>query len=107
MTVAKTNPEHFDFPGEMERKNGNKSNGKKAQEENRVFFRDRMSAQDVLKKAFTESFEMYSDKADPQGNLFNPLALIDLGAVVVTLARSVLIKCGYMIGHHYFYREFE
>ena len=79
MTVAKTNPEYFDFPGEMERKYGNKSNGKTEQKDNRVFFRERMSAQDVLKKAFTETFEPHSDKADPQGNLFNPLALIDLG----------------------------
>lgn len=79
MTVAKTDPSFFDFPGEMERRHGNKTNGKAEQKDNRVFFRDRLSAQDIVKMAFTEEFTPYTDKADPQGNLFNPLSLIDLG----------------------------
>lgn len=69
MTVAKENPGYFDFPGRMERKYGNVNNGDQEQLEPRVFFRKRLSAQDILKMAFTESFEPYQDdKFDKHGN---------------------------------------
>ena len=61
MTVAKENPHIFDGPGQMERKYGMINKGDSEQTEPRVFFRNRMSAQDVVVRAFTEEFTPYSD----------------------------------------------
>ena len=62
LTLAQEDPSIFDFPGMMERKYGMVSNGK-PNEEPRVFFRGRDSAQDILKQAQTEIFEPYRDAA--------------------------------------------
>lgn len=75
MTVAKKAPDSFDFPGEMERRYGIITRSKKSQLNPRVFFRGRLSAQDVLKKAFTEEFNEYVD--DPVGDEFDPA--LDVG----------------------------
>lgn len=61
MTVAKTNPEFFDFPDRMEKKYGHIYRGKVAPEQDRTFFRMRQSAQDILKAANTTEFEPYQD----------------------------------------------
>jgi len=60
MTVALNDPRAFDFPAEMERKHGWKSNGK-PNKEPRVFFRGRLSAHDIIDKAVMEDFEEYRD----------------------------------------------
>lgn len=62
MTVAKEDPIVFDFPGRMERKYGN-IRGSEEQGENRVFFRGRSSAQDIVREAFTTDFEPFEDTA--------------------------------------------
>jgi 3'-phosphoadenosine 5'-phosphosulfate sulfotransferase (PAPS reductase)/FAD synthetase len=70
MTVAKVNPEVFDFPDRMEKKYGHIFKGK-AQEQNRTFFRLRQSAQDIVRAAFTQTFEPYEDDKFDQRDLFD------------------------------------
>ena len=70
MTVAKTNPEYFDFPARMEAKYGHITKGKK-QDLDRVFFRENRSAQDILKAAQTENFEPYEDDKFDQREFFD------------------------------------
>ncbi len=77
MTVAKENPEAFDFPGQMERKYGMHSNGQQ-QVEPRVFFREGRSAQDILKLAQTENFQPYVDDKFDQQELFD--SVLDVGS---------------------------
>ena len=70
MTVAKTNPEYFDFPDRMERKYGmvDKS-AAGVQTEPRTHFRLRKSARDILNDANTLEFEPYEDdKFDKHGS---------------------------------------
>ena len=71
MTVAKHEPDAFDFPGEMERRFGTINRGDQPQPDPRVFFRDRHSAQDIVKRAFTESFIEYADDKYEQQELFD------------------------------------
>ena len=62
LTVAKSRPNAFDFPGQMERKFGMVDNSPdQCQTDPRVFFRGGDSAQDILKQAFTTQFEPYTD----------------------------------------------
>ena len=77
MTVAKTNPDAFDLPGELERRYGTINNGDQEQPDPRVFFRNRMSAQDIIKKAYTTKFQPYEDDKFEQQELFNDL--LDVG----------------------------
>jgi hypothetical protein len=77
MTVAKQTPDVFDFPGEMERKYGMVHKGDQQPEEPRVFFRGSLSAQDIVKMAFTEDFEPWEDKKFTQLELFNQV--LDVG----------------------------
>jgi hypothetical protein len=77
MTVAKSNPEVFDFPGEMERRFGTVNKGDQEQPDPRVFFRGKLSAQDIVKMAFTNDFEPWEDDKFNQLELFNPA--IDVG----------------------------
>ncbi len=77
MTVAKQSPDAFDFPGEMERKYGVLTKGKEEQEEPRVFFRGNLSAQDIVKMAFTENFEPWEDGKFTQLELFSQV--LDVG----------------------------
>jgi len=71
MTVAKSDPEYFDRFGEMERKYGTVNKGKEEQPEPRVFYRGNLSAQDVIKRAFTETFEPYEDDKFDQREFFD------------------------------------
>jgi 3'-phosphoadenosine 5'-phosphosulfate sulfotransferase (PAPS reductase)/FAD synthetase len=71
MTVAKTNPEFFDFFGRMERKYGMVNKGNWDMTEPRVFFRENRSAQDILKAAQTERFEPYEDDKFDQREFFD------------------------------------
>jgi len=77
LTVAKSNPEVFDFPGEMERRFGTINKGDQEQPDPRVFFRGRLSAQDVVKMAFTSDFTPWKDDEFTQMELFNPM--LDVG----------------------------
>lgn len=61
MTVAKYNPQFFDFPGQMERRYGTINRGKQDQPDPRVFFRTKKSAQDILKMTMTEEFDLWED----------------------------------------------
>lgn len=72
MTVAKHDPKAFDFPGEMERWHGWKSNGE-PNSKPRTFFRGELSAQDVVTMAQTEDFVEWTDKKFEQMEFFHPL----------------------------------
>jgi hypothetical protein len=71
MTVAKSNPDVFDFPGKMERKHGMVNKGKDEMPEPRTFFRGNLSAQDIIKAAFTQRFAPYEDDTFDQAELFD------------------------------------
>lgn len=77
MTVAKSDPDVFDFPGEMERKYGTLVTGDGEQPEPRVFFRGNLSAQDIVKMAFTEDFQPWQDDKFTQLELFSQV--LDVG----------------------------
>lgn len=66
MTVAKANPEAFDFPARMEKQY---SEVKALPGERRVFFRGHRSTKDILEMA-SGHFQPYSDKV-PQVGLFD------------------------------------
>lgn len=78
MTVAKQEPSAFDFPGEMERWHGTINNGDQEQPAPRVFFRGKRSAQDILREAFTQNFEPYTDDKFDDPELFDHL--LDVGS---------------------------
>lgn len=80
MTVAKAEPQAFDLPGELERKYGMLNKGDGEQPEPRVHYRGRLSAQDIVKMAFTEDFEPHTDKYEPQLSLFHQLPALDIGS---------------------------
>ena len=78
MTITKEDPNVLDFPGKMERKYGMINNGSEEMTEPRTFFRGNASAQDIMKRAFTENFEPYQDDKFDQLELFNEL--LDIGS---------------------------
>jgi hypothetical protein len=61
----------------MERKYGTVNKGEQEQIEPRVFFRGRLSAQDIVKMAFTEDFEPWEDDKFTQLELFSQV--LDIG----------------------------
>lgn len=64
LTLAKDHPEVFEFPLKMEEKYGYAHahrKGKRPQDGKRVFFRQFLSAEDILKKAQTEQFTRFDD----------------------------------------------
>lgn len=71
MTVAKAAPEAFDFPDRMERQYGQIHNGKDPQEKRRVFFRNHMTAAQIIEKAQTERFKSYHDELYTDRFLFD------------------------------------
>jgi 3'-phosphoadenosine 5'-phosphosulfate sulfotransferase (PAPS reductase)/FAD synthetase len=73
MTVAKSNPDAFDFAGRMERKYGMINKGESEMTEPRTFFRGNLSAQDILKAAFTQQFTPYEDDTFDQMEFFDEL----------------------------------
>lgn len=73
LTLAKTNPEVFDFPADMEAKYGHINKSKdQSQKEPRVFFRERTSAKQIVEMAKTETFKPYSAAELNQEVLFDP-----------------------------------
>jgi hypothetical protein len=64
MTRAKEDPHVFSWWGRMERKYGTVNRGDGEQEEPRVFFREKRSAQDILALAMTEDFQPWEDARD-------------------------------------------
>lgn len=78
MTITKEDPSVLDFPGRMERKYGMINKGEAEMTEPRVFFRGNASAQDIMKRAFTEQFKPYEDDTFDQMELFNEL--LDVGS---------------------------
>ena len=64
LTLAQDHPEVFNFPAKMEEKYGHAHphmKGKRPQDGKRVFFRQFLSAEDILKKAQTEQFVRFDD----------------------------------------------
>lgn len=79
MTLAQEDPSMFDFPARMEKKYGHIDNSKgQSQKENRVFFRGRMDAKDILVQSMTREFEPYRDDVVRTGELFDEM--LDLGS---------------------------
>lgn len=65
LTVAKNNPEHFDFPLRMEREfSGHKANKNNTTAGLRVFFRNGRSTADILAMSQQPGWEEYADKKD-------------------------------------------
>lgn len=73
VTIAKENPEHFEFPKVMEMKYGNYIPkhrkemiliNKKEIPQNITFFRNYKSARDILKESKTENFEIKDDSRE-------------------------------------------
>jgi hypothetical protein len=72
MTLAKDDPAIFDFPAKMERLYGHIDTSKdQIQEQDRTFFRGRMSALQLIDKANSEKFEAYTDQVLRTGDLFS------------------------------------
>lgn len=61
-TVAQEDPSVFRFPDQMERQYGHINRGTQEQREDRVFFRGRRSAMDIIKEADELDFEPYRDE---------------------------------------------
>lgn len=70
LTVAQAEPERFDFPHEMETLHGHVNRGSGSQTEPRRFFRNRMSAADILEMAKDGQFKPYVDDMFEQQELF-------------------------------------
>lgn len=77
LTIAKNNPEFFDFPARMEKlyslAGGKRRDGEERQP--RVFFRGNMSTQQLLEAAHTTDFEEYQDNKFIEYD-----AILDLGS---------------------------
>lgn len=71
LTVAADDPHYFDLPRELELQFGNVNKGDSVQNESRKFFRNRMSADDVLCMARQGNFTPYADQRDSQPELFS------------------------------------
>jgi len=63
LTLAKDDPSIFDFPARMEREHGAINNGKTEQVENRVFFRNRKSAADIVEMSKQTDFTPWVDRS--------------------------------------------
>jgi hypothetical protein len=70
-TVAKHNPEAFDFPARMEREYGHIHKGKGPQLKPRVFFRKHMTAPEIVQIAQLGKFKEYTDEEYTQPGLFD------------------------------------
>ena len=70
-TVAKHNPEAFDFPAKMEQEFGGVHRGKSQQDQKRVFFRKHLSAKDIVQIGESGKFKEFNDKQDSQMRLFD------------------------------------
>lgn len=70
LTLAKDNPEIFVFPAKLEANYGHINNGDQEQPQDRVFFRKRLSANDIVSLANTKSFKPWKDEPD-QPSLFD------------------------------------
>jgi len=71
MTVAKAEPERFDFPARMEQEYGHINKGTQPPTKPRVFFRENQSAADIIHDANTQKFRLYRDDQFEQGMLFD------------------------------------
>lgn len=70
-TVAKHNPEAFDFPGRMELEYGHIHKGEGPQEKPRVFFRKHMTAEQIVQIGKSGKFREYADAEYTQPGLFD------------------------------------
>lgn len=70
-TVAKEDPSVFAFPDRMERQYGHINRGDSEQSEDRVFFRGRRSALDIVREADEVEFEPYRDEMFRQTELWD------------------------------------
>jgi hypothetical protein len=80
MTLAQDDPFIFDFPKRMEAEHGhiNRSKNPDPDHKSRVFFREKRSAEDILRLAETQDFERYADTVIRQGELFSES--LDIGS---------------------------
>lgn len=70
MTRAQEDESVFDWWAEMEEKYGHITRGK-SQSENRVFFRDKKSAKDIVKMSKEENFKPYVDEKYDDPDMFD------------------------------------
>jgi len=70
MTRAQEDESVFDWWAEMEEKHGHITRGKE-QSEDRVFFRDKKSAKDIVKMSKEENFEPYEDEKYDDPDMFD------------------------------------
>ena len=63
LTLAKENPEVFAFPAKLEALYGHINNGKQEQIQDRVFFRNRKSANDIVEMSKQTDFEPWVDRS--------------------------------------------
>ena len=71
LTIAKNDPQYFEFPARMEAENGTYTNSKGVHFENQVFFRKHMSANDIIARSKEPFIEWRPGIEQQQMGLFS------------------------------------